>query len=252
LLLFLGQDDKWEKKVAKIFQFCHATIAALVKADMAELPLRMYLLGVLALDKIPYNDQETMAYEFMSQAFSLYEDEISDSRAQMAAISLMIGTLEQTTCFSEENHDPLRTQCALAASKLLKKPDQCRGVMVCSHLFWTGKTKTNGGKELNDAKRVLDCLKKGVKIASQVMDLGTKVQLLVELLNKYIFFLEKGVASVQIEMIQELIDRIKEDSPNLEANDEGEQIGSHFANTLAHIKTRMAEEEGPSYKDLKL
>ena len=30
--------------------------------------------------------------------------------------------------------------------------------------------------QLNDAKRVLDCLKKGVKIASQVMDLGTKVQ----------------------------------------------------------------------------
>ena len=58
--------------------------------------------------QIPYNDQETMAYEFMSQAFSLYEDEISDSRAQLAAISLMICTLEQTTCFSEENHDPLR------------------------------------------------------------------------------------------------------------------------------------------------
>ena len=79
-------------------------------------------------------------------------------------------------------------------------------------------------------------------------------QLLVELLNKYIFFLEKGVKSVQIEMIQELIDRIKEDSPNLEANDEGEQIGIHFANTVAHIKTRMAEEDGggPSYKDLKL
>ena len=130
--------------------------------------------------------------------------------------------------------------------------------------------------QLNDAKRVLDCLKKGVKIASQVMDLGTKVQvkvciqkvashnrsiktllfqLLVELLNKYIFFLEKGVASVQIEMIQELIDRIREDSPNLEANDEGEQIGSHFANTLAHIKARMAEVDGsggPNYKDLKL
>ena len=46
------EDDKWEKKVAKIFQFCHATIAALVKADMAELPLRMYLQGVLALDKV--------------------------------------------------------------------------------------------------------------------------------------------------------------------------------------------------------
>ena len=78
----------------------------------------------------------------------MYEDEISDSRAQLAAITLMIGTLEQMKCFSEENHDPLRTQCALAASKLLKKPDQCRGVQVCSHLFWSGKTKTNNSEEV--------------------------------------------------------------------------------------------------------
>jgi hypothetical protein len=42
------------------------------------------------------------------KAFSLYEDEISDSRAQLAAISLIIGTLEQIKCFTEENHDPLR------------------------------------------------------------------------------------------------------------------------------------------------
>ena len=102
----------------------------------------------MVIDQIPFDDQETVAYEFMSQAFSLYEDEISDSRAQLAAMSLVIGTLEQTSCFSEDNHDPLRTQCALAASKLLKKPDQCRGVMVCSQLFWSGKTSTNGGKEV--------------------------------------------------------------------------------------------------------
>ncbi len=59
--------------------------------------------------------------------------------------------------------------------------------MVCSELFWTGKTK--GGKELRDEKRVLDCLRKGAKIASQCMDVGTKAQLLVELLNKWVVFL---------------------------------------------------------------
>merc|ERR1719318_157179 len=63
----------------------------------------------------------------MSQAFSLYEDEDSNSRAQLAAITLIIATFQQMVCFSEENHDPLRSQCALAAAKLLKKPDQCRG-----------------------------------------------------------------------------------------------------------------------------
>jgi len=79
------------------------------------------------------------------QAFTLYEDEISDSRAQLAAISLIIGTFERMEIFSEENHEPLRTKCALAASKLMKKPDQCRAVALCSHLFWSGKVQ---GKEV--------------------------------------------------------------------------------------------------------
>ena len=83
---------------------------------------------------------------FFFQAFSLYEDEISDSKAQLAAITLINGTLEQMDCFSEENHEPLRTQCALAASKLLKKPDQCRGVATCSHLFWSGKNTATEGE----------------------------------------------------------------------------------------------------------
>ncbi len=82
------------------------------------------------------------------KAFSLYEDEISDSKAQLAAITLIIGTFERTRCFSEENHEPLRTQCALAASKLLKKPDQCRAVSICAHLFWSGRNTDKNGEEV--------------------------------------------------------------------------------------------------------
>lgn len=79
----------------------------------------------------------------MFQAFSLYEDEISESKCQLAAITLIIGVFEKLSCFGEENAEPVRTQCALAASKLLKKPDQCRAVATCSHLFWSGKTSDN-------------------------------------------------------------------------------------------------------------
>ncbi|OWK16231.1 VPS35 [Cervus elaphus hippelaphus] len=81
-------------------------------------------------------------------AFSLYEDEISDSKAQLAAITLIIGTFERMRCFSEENHEPLRTQCALAASKLLKKPDQGRAVSTCAHLFWSGRNTDKNGEEV--------------------------------------------------------------------------------------------------------
>ena len=61
------QDTKWEKKVVKIVQFCHNLITNLVKAEMSELPLRLFLQGALVLDAIPFETQETMAYEFISQ-----------------------------------------------------------------------------------------------------------------------------------------------------------------------------------------
>ncbi len=63
--------------------------------------------------------------------------------------------------------------------------------------------------KLRDGKRVLDCLKKGVKIASQCMDPGTKAQLYTELLNKYIFFYEKGHTGITEEILQELIKRVQ-------------------------------------------
>jgi len=47
---------------------CVCGVSALVKAEMAELPLRLYLQAALATDTVPYQNRETMAYEFMSQA----------------------------------------------------------------------------------------------------------------------------------------------------------------------------------------
>lgn len=77
-----------------------------------------------------------------------------------------------------------------------------------------------------------------MKIASQCMDVGTKVQLFVELFNKYIYFYEKGHSSISIEMIQHFINQIKEELPNLEHGEEANQIQLHFGNTLNHIQSK--------------
>lgn len=134
-----AEDEMWDKKCQKIIQYCHSTIGVIAKTELPELALRLYLQGALCIGNIGYSNHEAVAYDFMTQAFSIYEDEISDSKSQLAAITLIISTFEQMTCFSEENAEPLRTNCALAASKLLKKPDQCRGVVTCASLFWSGK-----------------------------------------------------------------------------------------------------------------
>ncbi|KAF2360963.1 Vacuolar protein sorting-associated protein 35 [Trinorchestia longiramus] len=245
------QDEKWGKKVHKIFQFCHTTIASLVKAEYSELPLRLYLQGALAADVIEFPGHDTVAYEFMSQAFSLYEDEISDSKAQLSALTLIIATVQQTRNFTEENHQPLRTNCALAASKLLKKPDQARAVTTCAHLFWSASIN---GQELREEKRVVECLKKAVRISQQCMDASVQLHLFVQLLNHYTYFYEKQTPSVTVSMINQLISKVKEDLGQLESGEDLDQVTSHMNTTLAHLQQRKEHPppDGPNYEGLVL
>ncbi|KAG5678377.1 Vacuolar protein sorting-associated protein 35 [Polypedilum vanderplanki] len=231
-----AEDENWDKKCQKIIQFCHTTITSIARAELPDLALRLFLQGALCIGQIGQTNYEAVAYDFMTQAFSIYEDEISDSKSQLAAITLIISTVEQITCFSEENAEPLRTNCALAASKLLKKADQCRAVVACASLFWSGK-KDN--EEMKDEKRTLECLKKGVRIASQCLDVNVQVQLYVELLNSYLYYFERGNSQITVSMLNQLIGKINEELPNLEKSEETKQIERHFNNTLAHIKSRI-------------
>jgi vacuolar protein sorting-associated protein 35 len=93
---------------------------------------------------------EEIAYEFFAQAFTVYEEAISDSRAQFQAVCVIAGALHQSRGFSKENYDTLITKCALHGSKLLKKPDQCRAVYLASHLWWATEIRAIGEEEPKD------------------------------------------------------------------------------------------------------
>jgi len=231
------QDELWNKKVSKLFQFAHGTIKGLIKSHSSqyEAALRLFLQCVTIADRLQF---ETYAYEFMTSAMLVYEREILNSRAQMDAIVLIIATLQKTCNFSESNYDTLGTKVAVYSSKLLTKPDQCRGVCMSTHLFWSGKTQESEGKELRDGKRVLECLQKSIRIADACMgmDSTVNVHLFVEILNHYIYYYEHNNQSIQTKYLTGLIDLIQTNLANTEAGDNLEHIHRHFQNTLAHIK----------------
>lgn len=83
---------------------------------------------------------------------------------------------------------------------------------------------------------MLECLKKGVRIANQCMDSMVQVQLFVELLNHYLYFKEKGNEQIEADVVNQIIAKIKEELPNLEINEERDQINKHFKNTKDHVK----------------
>ena len=47
----------------------------------------------------------------------------------------------------------------------------------------------------------MECLKKSLRIANQCMDPTVQVQLFVEILNRYLFYFEKGNDVVRIFMV---------------------------------------------------
>ena len=129
-------EDSWQTQSSTLYRFMHQTLTQLytrVNPAAAELCLRLFVSCGQIADQCGF---EEFAYEFLAQAFTIYEDSISDSRAQFQAVCIMAGALQQTRGFGKENYDTLITKAALHGSKLLKKPDQCRAVYLASHLWW--------------------------------------------------------------------------------------------------------------------
>lgn len=193
-------EDDWSQKCGSLYKFVHQTISALYqRVGSAETTMRLFIFSGQIADQGGF---EEVAYEFFAQAFTIYEEAISESKAQFQAVAMMASALQQTRCFSRDNYDTLITKCALHGAKLLKKPDQTRAILIASHLWWTTDIAARGEEDekslYRDDKRVLECLQKALKIADACMDTATSIQLFIEILNQYIYYFDKQNEAVSV------------------------------------------------------
>ncbi|XP_038903671.1 vacuolar protein sorting-associated protein 35A-like [Benincasa hispida] len=244
--------DETSTTPKKIFQLLTQTIEILSSVPAPELAFRLYLQCAEAANDC---DLEPVAYEFFTQAYILYEEEISDSKAQVTALHLIIGTLQKMHVFGVENRDTLTHKATGYSAKLLKKPDQCRAVYACSHLFWL-----DDHDNMKDGERVMLCLKRALRIANaaQQMSNATRgstgpVSLFIEILNKYLYFFEKGNPQITVATIQGLIELITTEmqsdttTPDLSAD-------AFFASTLRYIEFQKQKggAVGEKYEPIKV
>ncbi|KAF2312434.1 hypothetical protein GH714_034671 [Hevea brasiliensis] len=180
----------------KIFQLLNQTIEVLSTVPAPELALQLYLQCAEAAND---SDLEPVAYEFFTQAYILYEEEVSDSKAQVTALHLMIGTLQRMVVFGVENRDTLTHKATGYSAKLLKK-------LINAELFM--------GVHISFG--VLICLKRALRIANAAQQMSNAARgstgsamLFVEILNKYLYFFEKENPQITAAVIQSLIELIK-------------------------------------------
>ncbi|KAG9146532.1 hypothetical protein Leryth_022593 [Lithospermum erythrorhizon] len=236
----------------KIFQLLNQTIEALTWVPSPELSLRLYLQCAEAANDC---DLESVAYEFFTQAFVLYEEEVVDSKAQVTSIHLIIGTLQRMSVFGVENRDTLTHKATGYSAKLLRKPDQCRAVYACAHLFWIDDLDG-----IKDGERVLLCLKRSLRIANAAQQMANvtrgsngPVILFVEILNKYIYFFEKGNPQITSASIQSLIELIQTEMQT-DTHSIDRASNAFFASTIRYIlfQKQKGGVMGEKYDKIKL
>ncbi|XP_023552354.1 vacuolar protein sorting-associated protein 35A-like [Cucurbita pepo subsp. pepo] len=244
--------DETATNPKKIFQLLTQTIEILSSVPAPELAFRLYLQCAEAANDC---DLEPVAYEFFTQAYILYEEEISDSKAQVTALHLIIGTLQKMHVFGVENRDTLTHKATGYSAKLLKKSDQCRAVYACSHLFWL-----DDHDNMKDGERVMLCLKRALRIANaaQQMSNATRgstgpVSLFIEILNKYLYFFEKGNPQITVATIQGLIELITTEMQS-DSTSPDSSADAFFASTLRYIEFQKQKggAVGEKYEPIKV
>lgn len=153
-----------------------------------------------------------------------------------------MGALHRCTVFDPDNRSALVHKAAGYCSKLLKRPDQCRAVLACSHLYWqepvagaaggaaavgavalgaeegAAEAEADGDEAgsvayltMRDATGVLSCLKRALKIANaaqQQLAVAARAGdagpafLFVEILNHYLYYFDHGCELVTTAVLQ--------------------------------------------------
>ena len=237
-LLAVGEHAVSQKKV---FHFVHRTCASLV-SKAAETALTQWLIGAQAAAACSL---EAIAEEFFTQALICFEEEIpATGKTQLKSLSQITNALILAgPKLEKEHYDSLTVKCAQFASRLLKKSDQCRAICTCAHLFWN--------ENIQDARRLLDCLQKALKIADsclQAQGPAAGAELFLDILDKYLYFYERTDGVVNSSFVNNLIALCREHvaysaSHSVETPEVGEALNAQLRVVIDFVKKQQTVPE---------
>ncbi|EGZ11922.1 hypothetical protein PHYSODRAFT_547810 [Phytophthora sojae] len=203
-----GSSNTFVTTPREVLQFVHEMVTALAsKQDALSVScVHLFLQCALVADGCVF---EAVAYEFITQAFIVYEDQITLAREQWRALELMVASLRATRNLSTPNYEVLATKTTQYAARLLKKNEQALMVLNCAHLFWHPSQQ--------DGKRVRECLQRSLRIADAIKDTASnQVPLFLDILEAYLYFYEMQTPEVTRNYLVGLLALVKDHLDNME------------------------------------
>jgi vacuolar protein sorting-associated protein 35 len=188
-------------------------------------------------------DFATIAAEFLSQAFSTFEDKVLDAKVQYRCLVSMVGTLMASKSLSKVQYESFITKTAQCSARLTKKQEQCHLVALCAHLFYpVGSSSSAVEMMYSNPQRALECLQRCLKLAdASTATNPSHVKLFVDVLEHYVFFFEKKNPSVTHGYISGLVALIKEHLSSLPGDENLTEAKSQFLEVTRYILKKKEE-----------
>ena len=197
---------KNDSDVSKLIQKIHTSINEIIGTTAQEYPEIAFKLCLSCITQLNYmkTDRsvfEEVCYNYSSYCLELFQEGKIEADKKLNLIILFIATLSNITIMSTDNLSAITINIQQISQTLVKRSDQCIAMLNCSHLFFNDV--------ISDQAKVQECLTKSKRFAEFAMTNAQNLNLFVLLLNKYLYYIEKGATFIKPDIINDIIEVVK-------------------------------------------
>lgn len=206
----------YKSKAKPVFDEVYAVISALweVADGNRELAFRLANSSAQVADQLDLPD---VTFKFFSTAMEMYGSDIRGIRGTdgaLSALCIIINSLHNSRSLSNDDYDLIRTKIDNCPRQLLSSQNQSFADLLVSHLWWPTEIQEYGSGEITtpdvdtdeaarierrkNETRVLERLQRAAHACMDSIDKHSSVKSLVEILDRYVYYIDQGSTTVSI------------------------------------------------------
>ena len=237
----IDSDETFYKLMLNVYKLLNEIIT-LVSQDNPEDALKLYLASASQVNSIQSdrNNFEEACASFMNAAMNIYQEGKYDQNLKFSLLSQIVGYILSFTILGNENVENIIKILMESGTKMVKRGDQFNSMLSIGEIYYL---------VIKDGNKVNEYITKARKYADFAMTNPQNLILFVELLNKFLYYVENGdeLITIKPEQIDEIIELIRNHIQTIKNEVSVDSsflpnIEKYFDNTIEIIKKRKNEE----------
>ena len=237
----IDSDETFYKLMLNVYKLLNEVIT-LVSQENPEEALKLYLASASQVNSIQSdrNNFEEACASFMNAAMNIYQEGKYDQNMKFSLLTQIVGYILSFTILGNENVENIIKILMESGAKMAKRGDQFNSMLSIGEIYYL---------VIKDGNKVNDCIAKARKYADFAMTNPQNLILFVELLNKFLYYVENGdeIITIKPEQIDEIIELIRNHIQTIKNEVSVDSsflpnIEKYFDNTIEIIKKRKNED----------